>query len=513
MDISFAKSLRLRLSPLPFPIPVLLGDNRPHPDGPIVWTTSPLRLGFGEHFETLSFLVTSLSQTMILGLPWLTSHNPRVHWRTLTFFFSDPSCLSKGHCSSAASVVALKHEKLSSRLPVEVAVPAEHPTDLPVIDIEILNARDFLAYAGNTKLSVFECAFSAPNPQVPGSTITIGQVITTKVHAASTIPLDSRGVPVKYKAHEGAFLNKTEPAPPLPPHREYDLAIELDDSLPLPPPGKIYPLSPDETAALETYVTNALARGWISPSSSPVGAPCFYVKKPNGGLRLCIDYRGLNAITKKNSYPLPLIADLFDELSSAQIFTRLDLPDAYHLVRIRQGDEWKTAFRSRFGTFEYNVVSFGLSNAPSAFQYFMNDILREFLGKFVVVYLDDILIYSKNPANHDNHVRAVLTALERHSLVVNPAKCSFDLREIDFLGHIISPSGVSMDPVKTAAIASWESPKNVKDVQVFLGFANYYRRFIWQFSKIVQPLTSLLRKDITFNWTPACNAAFEDLKN
>jgi hypothetical protein len=182
-------------------------------------------------------------------------------------------------------------------------------------------------------------------------------------------------------------------------------------------------------------------------------------------------------------------------------------------VRIRQGDEWKTAFRSRFGTFEYNVVSFGLSNAPSAFQYFMNDILREFLGKFVVVYLDDILIYSKNPADHDNHVRAVLTALERHSLVVNPAKCSFDLQEIDFLGHIISPSGVSMDPVKTAAIASWESPKNVKDVQVFLGFANYYRRFIWQFSKVVQPLTSLLRKDITFDWTPACNAAFEDLKN
>ena len=243
---------------------------------------------------------------------------------------------------------------------------------------------------------------------------------------------------------------KTDPPLGLPPHRPYDLAIEFvrgpdGKELPLPKPGKVYPLTLAEEEALRVYIQSALERGWISPSDSPMGAPCFFVKKPNGGLRLCIDYRGLNAITRKNRYPLPLIQSLIDKLSTAKILTRLDLPDAYHLVRIKEGDEWKTAFRSKFGLYHYNVVSFGLSNAPSAFQYFMNDIFSDLLDVTVVIYLDDILIFSANPEDHETHVKAVLQRLRENGLAVNPAKCSFDLEEIDFVGVIVGCDGIRMD--------------------------------------------------------------------
>ena len=440
-------------------------------------------------------------------------HN--IDWRSRTFFFYDPACRSSGHCSSLApSVAALSHQPpFPGPSDENMRVSSKQQTSKAAVEIEILTAKDFAKLACSANLSVFECAFSPCDSNEFGNTIALHQVLTTKTHAASATPLDSRGIPLKYSDLKEVFSLKTDAAlPPLAPHRTYDLAIDLDESRALPLPGKIYPLSPDETAALEMYISNALARGWISPSSSPLGVPCFYVKKPNGGLCLCVDYCGLNAITKKNSYPLPLISDLFDQLRTARRFTRLDLPDAYHLVRIKQGDEWKTAFRSKFGTFQYNVVSFGLSNAPSAFQFFMNDILKEYLGKFVAVYLDDILIYSNDPADHDEHVRLVLQVLSRHSLVVNPAKCSFDLQEIDFLGHIMSMDGISMDPTKTAAISSWKTPSSVKDVQMFLGFVNYYRRFIWQFSKIVNPLTALLKKGLTFSWSSTCQDSFEELK-
>jgi hypothetical protein len=214
---------------------------------------------------------------------------------------------------------------------------------------------------------------------------------------------------MKYQALSKAFqMSPLGSHNGLPPHQEYDFSIKLDDSKPFPSPGKIYPLSPTETDALQKYLANALTLGQIRPSNSPFGAPCFFVKKPNGGLRLCMDYRGLNNVTRKNSYPLPLISDLFDRLGKPRIYTCLDLPDAYHLVRIKAGDEWKTTFRCKFGSFEYNVIPFGLTNAPAAFQSFMNDIFADVRDKFVVVYLDDILIYLDDPSKHDGHVRLVL---------------------------------------------------------------------------------------------------------
>jgi hypothetical protein len=372
-----------------------------------------------------------------------------------------------------------------------------------------MSAKKFLRLARRKKLDIHQCFYQ---PTSDGRMISINSLQTEKTYTASSTPLDTRGIPTKYNSYQDVFHNKSEPNRPLAPHRKYDLSIEFDEDADLPPPGKIYPLNPEQSDALLAHIEKSLAHGWIRPSKSQLAAPCFFVKKPNGELRLCIDYRALNNITKKNRYPIPLISEIIDELRKAKIYTRLDLPDAYHLVRIKEGDEWKTAFRCKFGHYEYNVIPFGLSNAPAAFQTFMNEIFADLLNKFTIVYLDDILIYSNDPKEHDEHVKIVLERLRKHGLCVNPKKCSFDVHSIDFLGYIISPDGISMDPAKTQIIEDWIAPQSVKDVQTFLGFANYYRRFIYEFAKVTKPLTSLLKKNKAFCWTNDAEKSFQELK-
>ena len=200
-------------------------------------------------------------------------------------------------------------------------------------------------------------------------------------------------------------------------------------------------------------------------------------------------------MTKKNRYPLPLISGLLEQLGRARIFTKIDLRGAYNLVRIKEGDEWKTAFRTRYGHFEYNVMPFGLTNAPAVFQHMMNDIFREHLDDFVVIYLDDILIFSKNEEEHEKHVRLVLEKLRKRGLYAKLEKCLFHQTEMEFLGFIATTEGLKMDPKKVEAIVSWEVPKTVRDVQCFLGFANFYQIFIKNYSQVAAPLTWLTCKD------------------
>src|SRR5690606_30819430 len=221
------------------------------------------------------------------------------------------------------------------------------------------------------------------------------------------------------------------------------------------------------------------------------------VKKKDGTLRLCVDYRALNKVTIKDRCPLPLINETIDQLREATIFSKLDLKGAYNLIRIAEGDEWKTAFRTRYGHFEYLVMPFGLTNAPATFQAFINDVLREYLDHFVVVYLDDILIYSKTKEEHIEHVRKVMKTLLGAQLQAKLSKCEFHKDQVEFLGFVISKEGISMDPKKVKTIQEWKSPSSVHDIQVFLGFANFYRRFIKNFAKEVAPITRLLKKDIT----------------
>uniref|UniRef100_A0AAR2J3M5 Gypsy retrotransposon integrase-like protein 1 n=1 Tax=Pygocentrus nattereri TaxID=42514 RepID=A0AAR2J3M5_PYGNA len=320
--------------------------------------------------------------------------------------------------------------------------------------------------------------------------------------------------PVVIPPEYSDFLEVFSPveATKLPPHRPYDCAIDLVEGAVL-PKSRVYPLTLEEEKAMDAYVTEALAQGYIRPSKSPVGSGFFFIKKKDGGLRPCIDYRGLNDITKKYAYPLPLIPVALEQLRGASYFTKLDLRSAYNLVRIREGDEWKTAFTTTRGHYEYLVMSYGLSNAPSVFQAFMNDVFREFLNKFVIVFIDDILIFSPDFSSHVNHVRQVLLRLQENNLYAKAEKCEFHLQRVSFLGYVISSSGVLMSDDKVSAVTNWPKPGSVKELQRFLGFANFYRRFIRNFSSTAAPLTALLKgSPKKLSWSDSAQGAFDALK-
>ncbi|XP_062403850.1 uncharacterized protein LOC134094368 [Sardina pilchardus] len=344
---------------------------------------------------------------------------------------------------------------------------------------------------------------SAPVPRPPASS-------SQQWPQESLSPPELSRVPSEY--HDLSEVFSKERATSLPPHRPYDCAIDLLPGA-FPPRGRIFSLASTETKAMEEYITASLEAGIIRPSSSPAGAGFFFVGKKDGGLRPCIDYRGLNKVTVRNRYPLPLMSSAFELLQGATTFTKLDLRNAYHLVRIREGDEWKTAFNTPTGHYEYLVMPFGLTNAPAVFQALINDVLRDWLNKSVFVYLDDILIFSKSLHEHVHQVRLVLQRLLDNNLFVKPEKCEFHVSEVSFLGFILSQGNLCMDPKKTLAVRDWSQPTSVKEVQRFLGFANFYRKFIRGFSSVVAPLTNLTKKQPgPFVWSPEAERAFQTLK-
>ncbi|KAL5865850.1 hypothetical protein ACOSQ3_003364 [Xanthoceras sorbifolium] len=289
-----------------------------------------------------------------------------------------------------------------------------------------------------------------------------------------------------------------EELPGLPPQREVEFVIDV---VPGTSPVSIAPyrMAPAELKELKIQLQELLDKGFIRPSVSPWGAPVLFVKKKDGSLRLCIDYRQLNKLTIKNKYSLPRIDDLFDQLRGA-------------CLRIKESDIPKTAFRTRYGHYEFVVMPFGLTNAPAAFMDLMNRIFRPYLDQFVVVFIDDILVYSQTAEDHDRHLRVVLQILREKQLYGKLSKCEFWLPEIAFLGHIVSAEGIKADPKKIEAIVEWKPPRNVTEVRSFLGLAGYYRRFVKGFSSIASPLTKLLHKNVRFEWTDRCQAAFDRLK-
>lgn len=319
-----------------------------------------------------------------------------------------------------------------------------------------------------------------------------------------------RNIPPQYRIYEKLFREELETG--LPEHSEWDLTIEFIDGT---KPGfsKLYSLNEAQLGTLKEYLEEMLKKGYIRASKSPSAYPVMFVPKKNGKLRLVVDYRKLNDITVKDRTPLPLINELKDRLHGMKVFTALDLKGAYNLIRIAKGEEWKTAFRTKFGLFEYLVMPFGLTNAPAAFQRMINSVLREHLDVFVVCYLDDILIFSKNEEEHTEHVHKVLQLLQDAKLLVEPEKSHFHQKEVEFLGHIISHNEIRMDPKKIAAVRDWKRPTNLKEVQAFLGFANYYRKFLRNFGKTAASLTELTKKGVDFRWTPERQQAFDKIKN
>ncbi|TYJ96975.1 DNA/RNA polymerases superfamily protein [Cucumis melo var. makuwa] len=297
----------------------------------------------------------------------------------------------------------------------------------------------------------------------------------------------------------------------LPPDREIEFTIEL-----LPGTAPIsqapYRMAPSELKELKMQLQELVDKGYIKPSVSSWGALVLFVKKKDGTLRLCIDYRQLNKVKIRNKYPLPRIDDLFDQLRGAALFSKIDLRLGYHQLKVRESDIAKTAFRTRYGHYEFRVMPFGLTNAPAVFMDLMNRIFHQYLDQFVIVFIDDILVYSVDRESHEEHLRIVLQTLRDKQLYAKFSKCEFWLEQVVFLGHVVSAKGVSVDPQKVEAVVNWERPTSATEVRSFLGLAGYYRRFIEDFSQLALPLTALTRKNAKFEWSDKCEQSFQELK-
>jgi hypothetical protein len=306
------------------------------------------------------------------------------------------------------------------------------------------------------------------------------RISSDKITPIPVAPNEMDGIPPEY--HDFADVFSKTKADMLAEHQPYDLKIDLEEGAEL-PLSQIYSLLQEEQKALRDFINENVPMGFIHPSLSPYRAPVLFSRKKDGGLCLCINFCGLNKLTRKDRYSLPRISDLLESPKKARIYTKIDLRHAYHLVRICKGDEWMTTFRTRYGSFEWCVMPFGLTNAPVAFQRFMNDVFGDLLdinvfGDLldinVLVYLDDILVYSDTPEQHREHVQEVLRRLRKHNLVACPSKCEWHRDSVEYLGYILSPDGLSMASNKVQTIQEWPVPHKVKDVQSFLGFANFY---------------------------------------
>ncbi len=298
----------------------------------------------------------------------------------------------------------------------------------------------------------------------------------------------------------------------LPPIRGIEHQIDLIPGASLPNRAP-YRTNPEETKEIQRQVQELLDKGYVRESLSPCAVPVILVPKKDGTWRMCVDCRAINNITIRYRHPIPRLDDMLDELSGAIVFSKVDLRSGYHQIRMKLGDEWKTAFKTKFGLYEWLVMPFGLTNAPSTFMRLMNEVLRAFIGKFVVVYFDDILIYSKSMDEHVDHMRAVFNALRDARLFGNLEKCTFCTDRVSFLGYVVTPQGIEVDQAKVEAIHGWPMPKTITQVRSFLGLAGFYRRFVKDFSTIAAPLNELTKKGVHFSWGKVQEHAFNVLKS
>jgi hypothetical protein len=529
----------------PSPTTMIMADGHNSPMGPIT-QYNPIRLRVAGHEEDIALDTASLSHPIILGMPWHKKHNPRIDYQKNTLTFNSAYCHQNcRHYSKTIPLHPTDRQNLESidtpatdlekpdfesldflrtdtnrptdiggpdkdRLepPTRTRIPArpDHQPPMKPPRVALIGAAAFASVCNRPGTELYFMSMAEIDAAYLATQETGNLVTLTEADP------DLSSIPPEY--HDFADLFSKKEADKLPPHRPYDHTIPVEPGK-TPPFGPIYKLSPVELETVRKYIEENLRKGFIRHSQSPCSAPIVFAKKPDGTLRLCVDYRGLNKITIKNRYPLPLIGELMERISKAKYFTKFDVRDGYNRLRVAPGEEWKTAFRCRYGLFEYTVMPFGLCNAPGTFQHYMNDTFRDFLDKFLVVYLDDLLIYSDNLKEHKEHVRKVLERLQEAGLFLKPSKCEFHVQEVEFLGFIIGIEGVKMDPAKVESVMLWPVPKSPHDVRMFLGLANFYRRFVKDFSQLAAPLTRLLKKENMmkkFHWNMEAQHAFEHLK-
>ncbi|KAL7277513.1 hypothetical protein ACG7TL_008434 [Trametes sanguinea] len=431
---------------------------------------------------------------MILGYTYLRRHNPEIDWEHGEWRFT--------RCPESCAPRARKRDHVAEEEADELQLPREDPLITPLDELgEECIENPHINWISTEDSEDHEVARLT------------AEILAKDLEEVEDDDTRNWKTFVPEYLHEFGDVFSKKQSERMPVRKPYDHGIDFEEGAPLPKPAKLYPMSPKERNSLDEWINEETRKGYIRKSKSPLAAPVFFVKKSDGSLRLVVDYRKLNEITVKNRYPIPRIADLVDSLSQASIFTKIDLRWGYNNVRIRKGDEWKTAFITHRGLFEVTVMYFGFSNAPATFQAMMNDILGDLIRDgHVIVYLDDILIFTNDIHQHRALTREVLKRLREKDLFAKPEKCLFEQSSIEYLGMIISKGKISMDPKKVAGVTDWPRPTKVKQVQAFLGFANFYRRFIKDFAKYAKPLTSLTKKDQPWVWGEEQEHAFNSLK-
>ena len=440
-------------------------------------------VSFGEHSEFLDLQVLKLPKyEVILGKFWLDRWNPQIDWKNNVMKW-----------------------KLGSRV-VEVS------------GIPTTSESEQISSLFNLGSYVEEISAQRMRRLAQREPVFLAVVRSVTENERNVMEKNEKEVKTEYPVQVGEILRDFSDVFPkdlpkeLPPQREVDHRIELIPGAE-PPHRAPYRMSPQGLDELRKQLKDLTEKGYIRPSVSPFGAPVLFVPKKDGGVRMCVDYRALNKVTVHNRYPLPRIDELLDRLQGSRFFTKIDLRSGYYQIRMHPDSIQKTAFRTRYGHFEFLVLPFGLTNAPATFMHLMHQIFREQLDKFIVIFLDDILVYSQTLQDHIDHVRRTLQVLRDHQLYAKVSKCAFFKHEVEYLGHVVTAAGIHPDPGKVQAVRDWKIPEDVHDIRSFLGLAGYYRRFIPQFARIAAPLTELTKKTVPWRWSLREGEAFNALKD
>lgn len=509
VNASFVKRHRLATVPLLVSDLVKLADGSTQPAGSSVPSVAISLGSYKDHVDLVALPLDGYD--VILGMTWLHQHNPSIDWRLRSIVLVDSKqqrhVLSPSTCALPVESARLSPVQAPGRVPAPVEVPRSSTSRLNLVTSKQLA----LQLRRNHVEKIIVVRYDSDTvPQLKDTlsshTVTVAAVASSSAESGTVLPSSWNNI---RKAYADVFPEELPAG--LPPAREVDHKIELVPGS-IPPSRPTFRLSATELEELKKQLDELLAAGFIQHSKSPYGAPILFVKKKDGTMRMCVDYRALNNVTIKNSYPLPRVDELFDRLQGAQFFSKIDLRSGYHQIRIAPEDVPKTAFRTRYGHFEFLVLPFGLTNAPATFMHLMHQSFRELLDHFVLVFLDDILIYSKTKEDHERHVKAVLDILRKEKLFAKESKCEMFCTEVEFLGHHVGRAGIRMMEDKVQAVRDWPTPSNVGHIRSFLGTAGYYHKFIRHFSKLSAPLTHLTKQDVKFEWGIPQQTAFVSIK-
>ena len=474
----------------------------------------------GYRQATMPMLIANLGHNQaILGKPWMNQCGPILDMKDDTIIFPDGSRADNAPAIPSSTQLKLPPPEPppASQKPI-LKNPQILPRQKPSCDVDnsstifSVGAAPFNTLANQQENNIFAMSMEDIDLQLAFEKDCQVEEISLNAMGASETNLAEIKAKLPPEYHEYLDVFDRTQANQLPPHRPSDHRIELIGDTG-PPRTRAYRMNPFKLQKVKEYLAENLSKGFITPSQAPYSSPVLFAQKPNGDLRFCVDYRKLNAMTKRNGYTLPLMEEVLGQMNGCKHLTRLDIIAAFNKLRMHPDSEDYTTFITALGAYKYKVLPFGLTNGPASFQQYINDTLFDFLHKFCQAYLDDVLIYSKTKKEHRKHVCLVLERLRSAGLQVDIKKCEFDVEETMFLGVLVSGQGLRMDPEKVKVVVEWRTPKHLKEVQGFLGFANFYRRFIKDYSKTVRALNNLTKKDHPFVWNEACELAFQGLKD